>query len=728
MRLSFAVDLAELPDGRIRISVTSPVGEATADVVNPFSADDIARYARTLNPETPDIAASERENTVHELGDRLYQFIFLASPQIQAAYFTSLDRAGNDGLRILFTVERAGVLAGLPWEALRDPARDHLALSRSTPVVRYTKQLSIRPPAIVTMPLRVLVVISSPAGMPALDVEAEWTRLNEATRDMRAQGLIALERLERATLSDLQRTLRRAEYHVLHIVGHSDFDARTNRGVLVFEQADGRPQIVTAAELGREIGEESTIRLVVLNSCRSAERPRGDEAATSLMGIASNLITRGIPAVVAMQFPISDRAAQIFSEEFYHALAEFIPIDSAISEARRAVANQLRSTEWLTPTLFMRTDEGLLFRPAAGPVDDPDDDEDVPVIPPETLNRDLLRWGGCAGLAILVLIILLVLVSRPDIIIAPTATPTSTPTSTSTPTPTPTATPTTTPSPTVTPTPAGRADLRVSSVRISPRQPAPGQLFQLNVTFTNAGVVDTGSFSYAWDADSTNPETQNAFVGTAPNIPPGASRSIIFPYSFGWWGTYSSQFIVDALSEVPEINELNNRFPFAITLPSDQPFVLDFSVLPDLTFVEPPAEMPRDAYARWNLDFDLADECAAASLEFLDVEGDVVIAPRAVDGDTCLTSAVSIGFSRLPLSDAQIEILPSASGRARAAFFSSDDVTNPVRVVELDVTAGTLARLSAVASEDEAFSLRRVIISLDNQPVRITRLILFPPG
>jgi hypothetical protein len=706
MRLSFAVDLAELPDGRFRISVTSPVGEVTTDVANPFSPDDIARYARVLNPETPGISASERENTVHELGDRLYQFIFLASPQIQAAYFTSLDRAGNDGLRILFTVERAGALAGLPWEALRDPARDHLALSRSTPIIRYTKQLSIRPPVPVAMPLRVLVVISSPAGLPALDVEAEWNRLNEATRSLRAQGLIALERLERATLSDLQRTLRRREYHALHVIGHSDFDSRTNRGVLVFEQEDGSPQIVTAAELGREIGEESTIRMVLLNSCRSAERPRGDGAAVSLMGIASNLITRGIPAVVAMQFPISDRAAQIFSEEFYHALAEFIPIDSAISEARRAVANQLRSTEWLTPTLFMRTDEGKLFTPMDSA---PEDAQEAPE--PAVINRDLMRWGGCAGLAIITLIILLVLASRPDPVVTPTLTPT----------------PTATSAPTLTPTPAGLADLRVSSVRISPRQPAPGQLFQLNVTFTNAGVVDTGAFSYAWDADSTDPATQNAFVGTAPNIPPGASRSIIFPYSFGWWGTYNSQFIVDALSEVAESNELNNRFPFAITLLQDQPFVLDFSILPDLSFVEPPIVMARDAYAAWNLDFSLAGECIDSPLGFLDIAGDVVIAPQAAADDPCRTAALSISFTRAPLSDAQIELLPLSSGRAQAAFFSAENDAAPVQIVEIDVTAGMLARLAPETNPNAPLRLTRVEVSMTGQPARLTRLILFPP-
>src|SRR5690606_8569095 len=109
---------------------------------------------------------------------------------INSAYFASLDRAGSDGLRLRLSVDNAGALAGLPWELLSDPTRDFLALSRTTPVTRYTRQLSTRAPVPVILPLRVLVMISAPRDFPALNVEDEWNRLNDATVELQILGLL----------------------------------------------------------------------------------------------------------------------------------------------------------------------------------------------------------------------------------------------------------------------------------------------------------------------------------------------------------------------------------------------------------------------------------------------------------------------------------------------------------------------------------------------------------
>ncbi len=119
-----------------------------------------------------------------------------------------------------------------------------------------------------------------------------------------------------------------------------------------------KEDITTKALLAASAAESSTVRLVVLNSCHSASRPPAD----ALAGIASSLVTRGIPAVVAMQFVISDGAAKAFAEEFYRAIADLMPLDAAVSEARRAVANRVGNSEWATPVLFMRSDDGVLFR------------------------------------------------------------------------------------------------------------------------------------------------------------------------------------------------------------------------------------------------------------------------------------------------------------------------------------------------------------------------------
>ena len=67
-------------------------------------------------------------------------------------------------------------------------------------------------------------MISSPTDFPALDVEAEWTRLNESLADLIAKNQIAIDRLDDATLEALQRRLRRERYHIFHFIGHGEFD------------------------------------------------------------------------------------------------------------------------------------------------------------------------------------------------------------------------------------------------------------------------------------------------------------------------------------------------------------------------------------------------------------------------------------------------------------------------------------------------------------------------
>ncbi len=116
------------------------------------------------------------------------------------------------------TVDQAGALSQLPWEYLRDPSSDFLALSRRTPIVRYTPQLDVRPPATITLPLRVLVMISAPQGLPALDVEGEWQRLQDRDRSAASArfdraGTARHRHLDRASASAARRGIPHFPLH-----------------------------------------------------------------------------------------------------------------------------------------------------------------------------------------------------------------------------------------------------------------------------------------------------------------------------------------------------------------------------------------------------------------------------------------------------------------------------------------------------------------------------------
>src|SRR5205085_1701191 len=91
--------------------------------------------------------------------------------------------------------------------------------------------------------------------------------------------------------------------------------------------------------------------------CEGARCSRTDPFA----GIAQTVIQQGIPAVVAMQFEITDGAAITFAREFYGALAAAHPVDSAVAQARKAIFGQENDVEWATPVLYMRTPTGRIF-------------------------------------------------------------------------------------------------------------------------------------------------------------------------------------------------------------------------------------------------------------------------------------------------------------------------------------------------------------------------------
>src|SRR5688500_1415704 len=97
------------------------------------------------------------------------------------------------------------------------------------------------------------------------------------------------------------------------------------QGVIVFADENGESRRVASTDLGRLLGDHEPLRLAVLNSCDSA---RGDEADV-FSSTAATLVRRGTPAVVAMQYEITDEAAIEFSRSFYNAIASGTPVDAA---------------------------------------------------------------------------------------------------------------------------------------------------------------------------------------------------------------------------------------------------------------------------------------------------------------------------------------------------------------------------------------------------------------
>ncbi|MGH7597281.1 MAG: CHAT domain-containing protein, partial [bacterium] len=245
-----------------------------------------------------------------------------------------------------------------PWELLYNSALNQFfSLSVKTPVVRYLDLPASLQPWEVKPPLRVLVMISSPVDYPRLQIEREWDKLKDAFQDLEYRGLAQLERLEEATLDALQKRLQNGEYHIFHFIGHGAFDRKAQDGLLILENEDELGDPVNGERLGILLHDHPSLRLALLNACEGA---RGDGCDT-FTGLAQRFVQQGLPAVIAMQFPVSDETAITLSHVFYETLAKGHPVDAALAEARKAVFTQINEAEWAAPVLFMRSPDGRIF-------------------------------------------------------------------------------------------------------------------------------------------------------------------------------------------------------------------------------------------------------------------------------------------------------------------------------------------------------------------------------
>ncbi|MDQ3930812.1 MAG: tetratricopeptide repeat protein [Chloroflexota bacterium] len=367
--LNFDVQIQRSSDGGYRLVVEAPSGETIrAPFEMPFSDLELENFMLKAGPtrrgvrraDTPEVDAAKR------FGEKLYSALFTAD--VRSALQSSLDQArqrgeggtGRGGVRLRLRLVDVPELSSVPWEYIYNPALNRfLALSTETPLVRYLDMPERIRPLQVVSPLRVLVMLPAPSDYPALDVEQEWLNLKTTVADLQQAGLVELELLETSTLTGLQRQLRWNDYHIFHFIGHGAFDRNAADGLLILEDEDGRGRPVSGQDLALLLHDHASLRLAVLNACEGALSAVDDPFA----GVAQSLVQGGLPAVIAMQFEITDRAAIVFAHEFYRAMSDGYPVDAALTEARKVMLTESRGSglEWGTPVLYMRSPDGRIF-------------------------------------------------------------------------------------------------------------------------------------------------------------------------------------------------------------------------------------------------------------------------------------------------------------------------------------------------------------------------------
>lgn len=331
--------------------------------------------ARAVAPSSPGatrhlecLASAPSAVDPRELGRKLFRSLFRGD--IRSCFDISVERVDSSDspglcLRLIFDPREPGCagIAALPWELLYDPSgRGFLGRRQRSPIVRFLEVPTPvrRPPD--GGPLRVLLALADAEDLPPLDAEIE----RRAAERWGLRPGVEVEILTSATLDGLRSRLRDADFHVLHFTGHGEH-RDDGTGQLLFRGDDGGARPVTGGFLAELLDGCRSLRLVVLNACYSGSIPRRD-GLDPFAGVATALVRGGLPAVVAMQFPISDRAATRFARGFYGSLSRGATVEAAMVEGRREIAEPADSgLEWATPALYLRKmDEPVLGRRSAG--------------------------------------------------------------------------------------------------------------------------------------------------------------------------------------------------------------------------------------------------------------------------------------------------------------------------------------------------------------------------
>jgi hypothetical protein len=307
-----------------------------------------ARFSSAEQVSLAQLGLWADDRVVHDIDRRIGQLLYqavIADPAARSALENARNAAVNTSQPLTYIWRfppDAIMLAALPWELLWED-RQPMLLSRTklSSCVRYIDLAQAVPPAPVISPHLRLLAVCPAQGIPdSLHVEEQAQRAT-AFKPLAEAGLLTVEELRPAHLSDLTDRLQDGEpVDILHFYGHGAW--RLGAAHLCLD--DGW---LSASQLATLVGD---IPLVVLHACRS-----GNVGADDLFtGIAPMLSAEGVATVVAMQFTVSVKAANRFSAVLYRNLVQGESLQTAVAKARQALYVE-HPQSWYVPVVYVRS-------------------------------------------------------------------------------------------------------------------------------------------------------------------------------------------------------------------------------------------------------------------------------------------------------------------------------------------------------------------------------------
>ncbi|HEY9640074.1 MAG TPA: CHAT domain-containing protein, partial [Coleofasciculaceae cyanobacterium] len=340
-------------------------------------------------------SAAQTSLSLVNLGQHLYSALFQGT--LRDSWVTAQGIAQNrrEALRLRLGL-KGSRLPRLPWEVMYGndipaeklqqsfsmaarplAAGTHVIFSRYQPSQRLT---SDRLPLAFDsdQPLRILMVIAAPDDQERLQLQQEAKQLQQElaqspTSDGAATPDIHLTVLDQPGREQLTQALEQGQYQVLHYAGHSDLSSSGGSLYLVNHRT-GLTEILSGDDLAGLLVNNG-IRLAVFNSCRGAYTATADPVNERERNLAEALVSRGIPAVLAMAEQIPDNVALTLTWLFYRNLKQGYPIDLSLSRARQGLISGYGSHQlyWALPILYLHPEFDGYLTPNDSTFDNPAD-------------------------------------------------------------------------------------------------------------------------------------------------------------------------------------------------------------------------------------------------------------------------------------------------------------------------------------------------------------------
>jgi hypothetical protein len=309
------------------------------------------------------------------LGRHLFHMLFDGDALSALTYAIDAERdRGGDNLplRIQLAFQDHKDLARLPWEFMYWDRGSRAApvYFGTEPLVSLCRFMELGKKRdeleIADGELRLLLVVSRPDPEQSKLHRVDETKVVEALETARSELArrdppiaIKVEKLDVATAAALTECVRSYRPHIVHFIGHGQF--KDGGGEIALVESDGvRVQWCPDERFAQYVTPNRTPAplLVVLHMCQGAVV----DFERSFRGMAPQLILRGVPAVVAMQYSIPDIDAQLFSAEFYRRLGEGLPVDAAVQSARFLMSAQTtrNARGFGTPVLYLHGIDGVI--------------------------------------------------------------------------------------------------------------------------------------------------------------------------------------------------------------------------------------------------------------------------------------------------------------------------------------------------------------------------------